>query len=78
MSLALVLYLDRVKALSLLPKRGMGPWSAIDKWRGFCKSRYNCNERISGFLPSHGDIAQLVERTDRTREARGSNPLISN
>lgn len=24
-----------------------------------------------------GDIAQLVERTDRTREARGSNPLIS-
>jgi hypothetical protein len=26
----------------------------------------------------YGDIAQLVERTDRTREARGSNPLISN
>jgi hypothetical protein len=25
-----------------------------------------------------GDIAQLVERTDRTREVRGSNPLISN
>ena len=25
----------------------------------------------------YGDIAQLVERTDRTREARGSNPLIS-
>jgi hypothetical protein len=24
-----------------------------------------------------GDIAQLVERTDRTREVRGSNPLIS-
>ena len=24
-----------------------------------------------------GDIAQLVERTDRTREARGSNPLDS-
>lgn len=24
-----------------------------------------------------GDIAQLVERTDRTREASGSNPLIS-
>ncbi len=27
--------------------------------------------------PTSGDIAQLVERTDRTREARGSNPLIS-
>ncbi len=25
-----------------------------------------------------GDIAQLVERTDRTREVRGSNPLVSN
>ena len=25
-----------------------------------------------------GDIAQLVERTDRTREAWGSNPHISN
>jgi hypothetical protein len=26
---------------------------------------------------SSGDIAQLVERTDRTREVRGSSPLIS-
>lgn len=32
-----------------------------------------------GFIidPGPGDIAQLVECTDRTREARGSNPLIS-
>ena len=29
------------------------------------------------FYGLSGDIAQLVERTDRTREVRGSNPLIS-
>ena len=39
------------------------------------------NERRLGgglsIIGTDGDIAQLVERTDRTREVRGSNPLVS-